>query len=62
MGRIDVIKIKLFQLRAVAAVTGAGSFGEAALNLDVTQSRNWARFSSYGDDGVQFSSQLESKF
>jgi DNA-binding transcriptional LysR family regulator len=38
MNRIDVSKIKLFQLRAFVAVADYGSFGEAAASLNLTQS------------------------
>ncbi|MBD2102844.1 LysR family transcriptional regulator [Leptolyngbya sp. FACHB-261] len=38
MTSIDVSKIKLFQLRALVAVANCGSFGGAALKLDLTQS------------------------
>lgn len=38
MNSIDVSRIKLFQLRAFVAVATAGSFGKAALDLDLTQS------------------------
>ena len=37
MSSIDVSKIKLSQLRAFVAVAEHGSFGEAALNLNLTQ-------------------------
>ena len=38
MSSIDVSRIKLFQLRAFVAVADSGSFGRAALQLDMTQS------------------------
>ncbi|WP_017301217.1 LysR family transcriptional regulator [Nodosilinea nodulosa] len=38
MSAIDVSRIKLFQLRALVAVADSGSFGKAALDLDMTQS------------------------
>lgn len=38
MSNIDVSKIKLFQLRAFVAVADSGSFGEAAIKLNLTQS------------------------
>ncbi len=38
MSSIDVSRIKLFQLRALVAVVDSGSFGKAALELDMTQS------------------------
>lgn len=38
MSSIDVSKIKLFQLRAFVAVADSGSFGEAAMALNLTQS------------------------
>lgn len=38
MSSIDASRIKLFQLRAFAAVAAAGSFGKAALDLGLTQS------------------------
>ena len=38
MNSIDVSKIKLFQLRAFAAVADSGSFGKAAVSLNLTQS------------------------
>lgn len=38
MSSIDVSKIKLFQLRAFVAVADYGSFGKAAVELDLTQS------------------------
>lgn len=38
MSMIDASKIKLSQLRAFAAVAEAGGFGEAALQLDISQS------------------------
>ncbi|HEY9762125.1 MAG TPA: LysR family transcriptional regulator [Trichocoleus sp.] len=38
MSSVDVSKIKLFQLRAFAAVAEYGSFGKAAAELELTQS------------------------
>lgn len=38
MNTIDVSRIKLFQLRAFVTVADSGSFGKAALDLDMTQS------------------------
>lgn len=38
MSTVDASKIKLFQLRALAAVAEHGSFGKAALELELTQS------------------------
>ena len=38
MSSIDVSQIKLFQLRAFVTVADSGSFGKAALELDMTQS------------------------
>ena len=38
MSSIDVSRIKLFQLRAFVAVADSGSFGKAALQLEMTQS------------------------
>jgi len=38
MSSIDVSQIKLFQLRAFVTVANSGSFGKAALDLDMTQS------------------------
>jgi DNA-binding transcriptional LysR family regulator len=38
MSSIDVSQIKLFQLRAFVTVADSGSFGKAALDLDMTQS------------------------
>lgn len=38
MNTIDVSRIKLFQLRALVAAADSGSFGKAALDLDMTQS------------------------
>lgn len=38
MKRTDGSKVKLFQLRALVAVADCGSFGEAAIHLEVTQS------------------------
>ena len=38
MSTIDVSQIKLFQLRAFVTVADSGSFGKAALELDMTQS------------------------
>ncbi len=38
MSTVDVSRIKLFQLRAFVAVVDSGSFGKAALDLEMTQS------------------------
>ncbi|MEO1068321.1 MAG: LysR family transcriptional regulator, partial [Cyanobacteria bacterium J06638_6] len=38
MNTVDVSGIKLFQLRAFVAAADSGSFGKAALDLDMTQS------------------------